>query len=196
MSLLSKRCFIFTDDYFFYSGLSHLLKEYEVIWCNARHQYEKFMISQGGDALYIVDCKMFYGGDWNPFNSLVSSEVNILWFTRNNDWNLFSFKNDRNFKINAKESLRFIRAMVSEVFRYKGNSYLIRLKIPSLTRSEMKIMKYSVAGISVDTISKITGKNVKTIYNFQSKIAKKFGLRTIVHFASAYSSNPSLIDFI
>jgi len=196
MSLLSKRCLIFTDDYFFYSGLSHLLKEYEVIWCNARHQYEKFMISQGGDALYIVDCKMFYGGDWDPFNRLVSSEVNVLWFTKNNDWNLFSFKNEKNFKINVKESLSVIRVMVCEVFRYREKSYLRRLKSPSLTRNEWKIMKYSVDGVSAEIISKVTGKNIKTIYNYQSKIARKFGFGNIAFFVSAYLSNPSLITFI
>lgn len=184
---------VYTDNCYFYAGISHLLKGFEVIWCNTRSVSSDAIAEVDPDELKIVDGMMFYSGDWKMFNASTGTDARVLWFTPYDEWNLFPPRAMTNFKINTKESVKAIRFRVLDLFNRRKMERKC-LRSPVLTRNEMLIMRYVVKGTSASMISKKTGMNVKKIYRYRRNIIDKFGFKTICFFVRAYTANTLLFD--
>lgn len=184
---------VYTDNYYFYAGMSHLLKGFKVIWCNTRSESDDVMACEDAEELKIVDGMMFCGGDWRVFNALTDTDVRVLWFTPDEKWNLFPPRAMKNFRINTRESVNVIRSRVLDLFNHRKKTSRC-LRPPLLTRNEMSIMRYVVEGTSASIISRRTGKDVRKIYRYRRNIIDKFGFKAICFFVRAYTANALLFN--
>ncbi len=141
-----------------------------------------------------VDCRIFIRGKWAALYELLSirTDATVIWLTKPETGLMFPPERQADRVVHQLLNIRSMRKMLLDALneRQDKNDFPPRR---SLTRTEKKVLPYFLAGISIATISRVTGIAEKTLHCHRRHILVKSGFRTWSYFQHIHQRNSSLL---
>ena len=180
---------ILTENSWLYFGLATLLQEMECVMLRFNDCLLPDNVRNADRVLVAVDSLILFSGEWKCFNNLRSSraDAKIYWLTRGVTGFALPAGNDNYIVLNQNQNLRVLRNAFRGMI---GATEGVRRVMPiNLTPTERFLLCSFCSGISIKSLSSITGKSVKTLYSQRHSILLKKGFRQASFLLFIYKKN-------
>ncbi|HBM3061564.1 TPA: transcriptional regulator [Klebsiella oxytoca] len=186
---------VLTDNSWLSQGISALLPDMLCQQMEFSSQCISLEASNASRVVILVDSLIFLRGEWIAFSVLcrMRPDANIVWLKRKNTGAVFPSKSNgeiivqQNLNLN---SLRLVLLRASKWATFRGDGDYV--KATKLTLVERRLLPFMASGMSIHSLSRLTGKPIKTLYTHRNKILKKTGFRQMAFLQFVYEHNRDL----
>ncbi|EPW3925016.1 transcriptional regulator [Enterobacter kobei] len=184
---------VLTDNSWLQEGIAMLMPEANC----CRMTFESRTIPAELDnfcrVVIAVDCRIFIRGEWTAFEELHARRKNatVVWLTRPETGLVLPRERRCERRVDQLMDIRPMRKILSDVLN--GRPDKNGGPLLALTRTEQKFLPFFLAGISIDTLSRVTGLAEKTLHTYRRRILVKNGLRAWCYFQHIHQRNPDML---
>lgn len=184
---------ILTENIWLYAGLSALIPELICVHLPFSDSHLPDIIAEAERVIIIVDSRIILRGEWSALNALNLKipGATIVWLKLNETGWLFPEENHGDWVLPQKLNPAVLHQALKRVF--SGLSESERVKKIELTHTERSLLPYFVSDLSMHTISRLTGRDAKTLYTHRYRILTKAGLRLPVFLKFIFKRNQGLL---
>lgn len=185
-----------TDNSWLHAGVKALLPDMANIHLRFGDILESDIIRNASKIFVLIDCRIVLNGTWDNYNSLINlrPDSTVIWLSRMETGLLFpqGRQGDRLLAQNLDI------ASLSETLKrtakdVKHGKKVATIKNINLTFAESRLLNFFCSNLNIHTISKLTGKSVKTLYIHRQNILLKTGLRHPAFLQLALQRSPWLL---
>lgn len=169
-----------TDNSWLHEGFKALLPDMANIHLRFSNRHESDIIRNASRIFVLVDCRIILNGVWDSYNTLINLRPDsiVIWLRRMETGLLFpqGRQGDRLLAQNLDvDSLNETLKRIAQ--DDKHGKKVDTIKNINLTFTESTLLSFFCSNLNMHTISKLTGKSVKTLYIHRQNILMKAGLR-------------------
>lgn len=183
---------ILTENSWLYMGLSALMPE--LICVHSRFSESRLpdITPEAERVLIVVDSRIILRGEWSAINALKAERPDAItvWLILNETGRLFPEEYGGDWVLPQKFAPAGLRMALQRIF--SGLSEVERIRKIELTHTEWSLLPYFVSDLSMHTISRLTGKDAKTLYTHRHRILTKAGLRLPAFLKFIFKRNQGL----
>lgn len=183
---------ILTENSWLYMGLSALMPELNCVHSRFSENCLSDIIPEAERVLIVVDSRIVLRGEWSAINALNMKipDATTVWLKLNETGCLFPEENRGDWVLPQKLDPAALHMALQRIF--SGLSEAERVRKIELTHTERSLLPYFVSDLSVQTISRLTGKDIKTLYTHRYRILTKSGLRLPAFLKFIFKRNQGL----
>ncbi|ENJ4070673.1 transcriptional regulator [Enterobacter hormaechei] len=180
---------ILTENSWLYMGLSGLMPELICVHSRFSERHLPDIITEAARVLVVVDSRIIFKGEWSAFNALKLKrpDARTVWLLVNETGWLFPEKCRKDWALSQKLDPTALHLALERI--YSGFSEAECVRKIELTHTERSLLPYFVSDLSIHTVSRLTGKDVKTLYTHRQRILTKAGLRLPAFLKFIYKRN-------
>ncbi|MHA0866603.1 transcriptional regulator [Enterobacter wuhouensis] len=183
---------ILTENSWLYQGLCALMSELICVHSRFSDSHLPDIITETESVLIVVDSRIIFRGEWSALNALnvKRPDARTVWLLLSETGWLFPEKNRENWGLPQKLDPTSLHLTLQRIS--SGFTEAEHVKKIELTHTEHSLLPYFVSDLSMHTISRLTGKDTKTLYTHRQKILTKAGLRLPVFLKFIFKRNQGL----
>ncbi len=183
---------ILTENSWLYMGLSALMPELICVHSRFNESRLPDITPEAERVLIVVDGRIILRGEWSALNILKAERPDAItvWLILNETGRLFPEEYGGDWVLAQKFAPAGLRMALQRIF--SGLSEAERVRKIELTHTEVSLLPYFVSDLSMHTISRLTGKDAKTLYTHRHKILTKAGLRLPAFLQFIFKRNKGL----
>lgn len=180
---------VLTENSWLYMGLCALMPELICVHSRFSDSHLPDIITETERVVIVVDSRIILMGKWSALNvlNLKIPGTTTVWLKLNETGRLFPEESRGDWVLPQKIAPAGLRMTLQKIF--SGLSEAERVRKIELTHTERSLLPYFVSDFSMHTISRLTGKDAKTLYTHRHRILTKAGLRLPVFLKFIYKRN-------
>lgn len=183
---------ILTENSWLYMGLSALMPELICVHLRFNDIRLPDIIKEAERLLIVIDSRIILQGEWSALNAIKCKkpDASTVWLIRRETGRLFPEDNRGDRILEQKLDPAALRLAFKRILSgfYEGEC----AKNLGLTNTERSLLPYFVSDLSMQTICRLTGRDVKTLYTHRHRILIKTGLRLPAFLHLVYKCNQGL----
>lgn len=183
---------ILTENSWLYMGLSAVMPELICVHSCFSESRLPDITPEAERVLIAVDSRIILTGEWSALDALKAKRPDAItvWLILNETGRLFPDEYGGGWIFPQKLAPAELRMALQRIF--SGLSEAERARKIELTHAEGSLLPYFVSDLSMRTISRLTGKDVKTLYTHRHRILTKAGLRLPAFLKFIFKRNQGL----
>jgi len=185
-----------TENSWLYMGLSALLPEMTCIQMDFSTQLLPQDVNVASRIIIAVDSLILFRGKWDTLNALRASrpDVSVVWLTWEHTGRAFPVENKGNLILDQKQNITTLRCAMRRVAKRSDVNHRDddHVDVVKLTLTERYLLPRFMSGMSLSTLSLLTGSPIKSLYTHRQKIMAKTGFRKVVFLQYVYARNYGL----
>ena len=183
---------ILTENSWLYMGLSALVPELICVHSRFSESHLPDITPEAESVLIVIDSRIILRGEWSALNALKAERPDAItvWLILNETGRLFPGEYCGDWILPQKIAPTGLRMALQKIF--SGLSEAERVRRIELTHTEQNLLPYFVSDLSMHTISRLTGKDTKTLYTYRHRILTKAGLRLPTFLNFIFNKNKGL----
>lgn len=169
-----------TDNSWLHAGFMALLPDIANIHLRFSDRLVSDIIRNASKIFVLVDCRIVLNGVWDSYNTLISlrPDSTVIWLTRMETGRLFPQERQGDKLLPQNLDIASLEKNLKRITQgVKHIKKVVKVKNINLTLTERRLLTFFYSGLSIDTISMLTGKSVKTLYIHRKNILLKAGLK-------------------
>jgi len=168
---------VLTENSWLYIGLTALMPEIICVQLRFSDNHLPDIIPEADNVFMVVDSRIIFQGEWSAFNALRMKrpDANTVWLMLEETGRLIPEKNCGGRILSQKIDTASLRLAMKGIL--SGRSFDEHAGDIGLTSTELSLMPYFVSDLSMQAISRLTNKSVKTLYTHRQRVMNKAGLR-------------------
>jgi len=185
---------VLTDNSWLQKGIAMLMPEVTCCRIAFESRTSPAEFDNVSRVVIAVDCRIFIRGEWTAFQELLvrRKDATVIWLTRPETGLMLPRERRCDRRVGQLMGIRSIRKILSDVMNERTDRNDVPLL--ALTLTEQKILPYFLAGISIGTLSRMTGLAEKTLHTHRRRILVKNGFRAWCYFQHIHQRNPAIQD--
>ncbi|WP_338628918.1 transcriptional regulator [Enterobacter sp. JJBC] len=180
---------ILTENSWLYMGVSALMPELICVHSRFSDSQLPDIITEAERVLIVVDSHIIFRGEWSAFDALdvKRPDARTVWLLLNETGWLFPDKNRKCWALPQILDPTALHLALKRIFSGFSEAECVR-KI-ELTHTERSLLPYFISDLCMHKISRLTGKDTKTLYTHRHRILTKAGLRLPAFLKFIYKRN-------
>lgn len=183
---------VLTDNSWLQEGIAMLMPEVTCCRMVFKSRTSPAEFNDFCRVVIAVDCRIFISGEWAAFEELLArrKDATVIWLTRPETGLMLPRGRRCDQRVDQLMDVWSMRKILSGMM----NEQPVKNEVPlqALTPAEQKILPYFLAGISISTLSRLTGVAEKTLHIHRRRILVKNGFRAWCHFQHIHQRNPAM----